>query len=63
MPRYCISIPANGEIIVLVEAKSPRAAIKKLTENFDSYEIPSTDPDVVYRDGGGHSKRRVGGPG
>jgi len=49
MPRYCISIPANGEIIVWVEAKSSLAAIKKVVANCD---IPSTDPDVSYPDDG-----------
>jgi hypothetical protein len=49
MPRYCISIPANGEIIVWVEAKSSNEAIKKVVANCD---IPSRNPDVFYPDDG-----------
>jgi hypothetical protein len=49
MPRYCISIPANGEITVWVEAKNKNQAIAKIMANYD---IPSPDPDVSYPDDG-----------
>jgi len=49
MPRYCISIPANGEITVWVEAKNKNQAIAKIMANCD---IPSPDPDVSYPDDG-----------
>ena len=49
MPRYCLSIPANGEITVWVDAPSEKAAIRKILANSD---IPSPDPDVSYPDDG-----------
>jgi hypothetical protein len=49
MPRFCISIPANGEVTVWVDAKTAKQAVAKLKADYD---VPSSDPDVSYPDDG-----------
>jgi hypothetical protein len=49
MPRYCISIPVNGEVTVWVDAKTAKQAMKKILADCS---IPSSDHDVSYPDDG-----------